>query len=113
MSASKPERPIEVRQGIAALWIAIGVSAANSLINALVFRMQERLTWVVLELAISILLSWFFLRLVARGKSWARATYLIMKVPLSIGAMFTMSETWWPVSPLCVVVAWGTLFITF
>lgn len=112
MNAAKQERPIEVQQGVAALWIAIAISTVDALVNALIFHTQLGLTWTVVEVAIVILLSWFFLRRIARGKNWARVTYLIMKT-LSIGSVFNMSETWWYASPLYVVFGWTALFVTF
>ncbi|GGA29490.1 hypothetical protein [Dyella nitratireducens] len=112
MNGGKPEKPIEVRQGITALWIAVGINEVDALVNTLIFRIQTGLTWVVIEVTISILLSWFFLHRIARGRSWARATYLTIKT-LSIGVMFNISETWWQTSPLFVVIDWVALFITF
>lgn len=112
MNICKPEKPIEVRQGVAALWIAVGINEVSALANALISRDHSELTWVVLEVLMSVLLSWFFLHHIARGRNWARITYLIMKT-LSIGAMFDMSETWWYASPLYVAVGWVALFITF
>lgn len=112
MNAARQERPIEVRQGVAALWIAIAISTVDALVHALIFHTQLGLTWTVVEVAIVILLSWFFLHRIARGKNWARVTYLIMKT-LSIGSVFNMSETWWYASPLYVVFGWTALFVTF
>lgn len=112
VNAAKPGKPIEVRQGVAALWIALGISAIDALVNALIFYTQSGLTWTVVDVVIVILLSWFFLRRIARGKNWARVTYLVMRT-LSIGAMFNASETWWHISPLYVAVDWIALFITF
>jgi len=105
-------KPVEVRQGIAFLWIALCLNLVNSVMYALIHLSQQERIWTMVEVAVALLLAWFFLNRMARGKNWARITYLILKV-FSIGGVYNATANLWLVTPLYVAFSWVSLIATF
>jgi crotonobetainyl-CoA:carnitine CoA-transferase CaiB-like acyl-CoA transferase len=108
----RPAKPVEVRQGVVALWIALGINLVNGVMHALIHFSRQGQIVAALEATAVLLLAWFFLYHLARGRNWARITYLIMKV-LSIGGVVDATEVWWQVTPLYVAINWISLIATF
>lgn len=78
METAIAAKPGEVGVGVVCLWIALAMGLLGDLQHIL--RFGTNLSPVVLcsSYVLTVLFSAFFIRNIAQGRSWARATYLIL-----------------------------------
>ena len=80
MEAQISSKPREVRLGILCLWAALAVGLIKSITHIFRFGTQVPLVILCLTFLFTFLFSAFFIYKISQGRSWARATYLILLI---------------------------------
>jgi hypothetical protein len=78
MEAQISAGPKEIRLGIRCLWAALAIGLVNSLVHVLRFGTDVSPVLLCSQLVVTFLFSAFFIHKISQGRSWARATYLIL-----------------------------------
>jgi len=78
MEAAITARPREVRIGVLCLWVALAIELLGSLQHILRFGTGVSPVVLCCSYLLTVLFSALFIHQISHGRSWARATYLIL-----------------------------------
>jgi hypothetical protein len=106
-SGAQPERPPQVTRAVRLLWLTLALSFAGSIVSMVFAPASEMpqsllIGWLAVGWLVGLLIAWWLLSSLGKGKNWARIVQLVFFVfsVLSSTVMFATPEAAAAVTPL-------------